>query len=359
MVIGFTKGALLATHFHTLFGKQRLDRLVFMTTLADIAKRAGVTPAVVSRIVNGDGSLRVSKETRSRVEKLITELGYAPNVAAQSLKSARSGTLAFILHDIVNPVYGRILRGAQAEAANRSLAILLGDAAVAPVSNDRLAQLIAGGGVDGVILQSAGEVSDEIILRAARKDTPIVLLQHALDINASLIRLPDTAAAEMATMHLRELGHRRIGCLATLQGLSLTEARLAGWHSSLADGATSDAIIYAPSHSAGGEAAAAELLRSRPDLTALVCFNVVAAVGALRTARSLGRLVPGDLSVIAIHDAPFAGDLAVPLTVIDMPLEEMGRRAVSAVFEPEPVQEVIKSPPRLIQRASTASPRNR
>ena len=329
-----------------------------MATLAEIAKRAGVTPAVVSRIVNSDKTLRVGKETRERVERIIAELEYAPNVAAQSLRSSKSGTLAFILHDVSNPVYGRILQGAQSEATRQGLAILLGDAAVGAESNTRLARMIAGGGVDGVVLQSAGDVSEEILVRSARKETPVVLLQHRLEIEASLIMLPDRAAAEMATRHLRALGHERIGCLATLKDLTMTSARLDGWRAAMEGTADEDAVAYGPSHSKGGHAVASALLARRPDLTALLCFNVVAAVGALRAARALGLSVPRDLSVIAIHDAPFAGDLAVPLTVVDMPLQELGARAVQAAVEAVAVTETIRTPPVLIERESTAAPRS-
>ena len=328
-----------------------------MATLAEIAKRAGVTPAVVSRIVNRDQTLRVAKQTRERVEKIIAELDYAPNVAAQSLRSSKSGTLAFILHDVSNPVYGRILQGAQTEASRQGLAILLGDAAVGAESNTRLAKMIAGRGVDGVILQSAGDLSEEILVRSARKDTPVVLLQHRLDVDASLIMLPDRAAAQLAMQHLRGLGHARIGCLATLQGLTMTTARLEGWRAAMDGNADEDAVAYAPSHSKGGHEVASALLARRPDLTALLCFNVVAAVGALRAARAAGLAVPRDLSVIAIHDAPFAGDLAVPLTVVDMPLQELGALAVQAAVAAETVTKTIGTPPALIERESTTAPR--
>ncbi len=330
-----------------------------MATLAEIAKRAGVSPAVVSRVLNKDTTLRIAKETRERVEAVIRDTNYAPNVAAQSLRSAKSETVAVVFHDIANPVYGEILRGAQEEAERQKKAILLGDAAVGGASGSRLAQMIGGGGVDGLILQASGTRTDALIVQAARQEVPVVLLQTRLDIEAHLILLPDAEAAAMATAHLKGLGHRRIGCLATEPGLTFTEDRMKGWRQEMGGDVDEDCVTHSGPAAAEGEVAAHDLLSRHPDLTGLVCFNAVAAVGALRAARALGRDVPGDLSVIAIHDLKFAADLQVPLTVVRMPLAEMGRASIRTICDPNGARAPttrITTPPELLIRESTAPP---
>ena len=90
-----------------------------MATMAEIAREVGVSQGVVSCVVNKDQTLRISKETRARVESKIVELGYSPNVVAQSLASSRSGAIAVVVHDIANPVYGEILRGASKRPPGR------------------------------------------------------------------------------------------------------------------------------------------------------------------------------------------------------------------------------------------------
>ena len=330
-----------------------------MPTMAQIAKKAGVSSAVVSRVIGNDETLRISQGTRKRVEAAIREMNYAPNVAAQSLASSQSGTIAVIVHDIANPVYGEIMRGAQAEAARQQKAIILGDASAGAASNTRLAQMIRGGGVDGLILQAAGEVSDEFIAGAARKGVPIVLLQANMDVDAHLVRLPDEQAAILATQHLIDLGHSRIGCLATEEGLTFTDARLSGWRKAMADRTHADCIVFSAPNSDAGEAATRELLERRSDISGLVCFNVVAAVGALRIAREKELSVPGDLSIVAIHDVKFAQDLWPPLTVVSMPLREMGQLAVQTVCTPPPEERTslqLETEPRLVVRQSTAPP---
>lgn len=331
-----------------------------MPTMVQIAKKAGVSPAVVSRVIGNDGTLRISPETRERVEAAIREMNYAPNVAAQSLASSRSGTIAVIVHDIANPVYGEIMRGAQAEAARQQKAIILGDASAGAASDTRLAQMISGGGVDGLILQAAGEVSDEHIAGAARKGVPIVLLQANMDVDAHLVQLPDEQATVLATQHLIDLGHSRIGCLATEEGLTFTNARLAGWYKAMATRARADCVVFSAPNPEAGETVMREFLERRPGISGLVCFNVVAAVGALRIAREKGLSVPGDLSIVAIHDFKFAQDLWVPLTVVSMPLREMGQLAVKTVCTPPPEAKTshqLETKPRLVIRQSTAPPR--
>ncbi len=219
--------------------------------------------------------------------------------------------------------------------------------------------MIRGGGVDGLILQGAGEISDTLIAGAVRKAVPIVLLQADMDINAHLGCLPDKEAALLATDHLRDLGHRRIGCLATEAGLTFTDARLSGWLKAMGTDADDALIVHAPPNVTQGELGMQELLERRSDITAVVCFNVVSAVGALRQIKSAGLRVPDNLSVIAIHDLQFAPDLSIPLTVVAMPLSEMGELAVKSICVPQPSPRactILSQRPELIVRKSAAPP---
>ncbi|MDA4848372.1 LacI family DNA-binding transcriptional regulator [Hoeflea poritis] len=328
-----------------------------MATLADIAKAAGVSSAVVSRVINKDPTLRVGKETRERVLEAITALDYSPNIAAKSLRSARSGLIGILLNDITNPVYTEILRGAQAAAVRNGKALLVFDSAMGEESAQRMATLIAGGALDGLIIQASGEVSDSVIARAAARKVPTVLLQADLELDAHMISLPDEDAARIATRHLIENGHRRIACIATAQGMRFTERRLHGWRSALAAVGLDEAgLIFAPSEIDGGEAALAQLTAQAPDATAIMCFNVLSAIGALRGLNRAGRRVPEDVSLIAIHDVPFADVLSTPLTTVAMPLHEMGSYALDVLSREQAVagETVVDKAPKLVRRGSVA-----
>ncbi len=330
-----------------------------MAKLADIAKAAGVSSAVVSRVINKDPTLRVGKETRERVLEAITALDYSPNIAAKSLRSARSGLVGILLNDITNPVYTEILRGAQAAAVKSGKALLVFDSTMGEESAQRLAALIGGGALDGLIIQAAGEVSDSVIARAAARKVPTVLLQTGLDLDAHMISLPDEDAARIATEHLIENGHSRIACLATVEGMRFTERRLKGWRSALAAAGLSESgLIFAASEIDGGETALNALTALAPEFTAILCFNVLSAIGCLRGLNRSGKPVPKDVSLIAIHDVPFADVLSTPLTTVAMPLYEMGSRALEMLSQEQPVgrEMLVDSAPKLIRRSSVSRP---
>jgi len=331
-----------------------------VTTLSVIAREAGVSSAVVSRVINKDPSLRVSKDTRERVLKAVEKLDYSPNIAAQALRSSRTGLIGILLNDVTNPVYAEIMRGAQATAVKNGKALLVFDSAMGEGSAARLATMIGGGALDALIVQAAGEVSDSVLARAAGRKIPTVLLQTGLDIDAHLVCLPDEEAARIATQHLVDSGHTRIGCVATARGMRFTDRRIAGWRTTLRSAGISPSktgIVFAGSSIGEGAGAVADLVTRMPDLTAIACLNVLAAIGVLRGLKLLGRRVPEDVSVVAIHDLPFADMLATPLTTVAMPLREMGAAAVDMVCKAEfNASETVvgDSPPRLVSRRSVA-----
>lgn len=330
-----------------------------MATISDIARAANVSPAVVSRLVNGDSSLRVGAETRSRVLRVIAEMDYAPNAAARSLRSARTGLIALVMHNVTNPAYAEIITGAQHAAAEHGMAVLLGEALDNRGGLKTVNDLIGGGGVDGLILQGAGAATDRSLARAARRRMPTVLLQSGEAETATLLSLPDAEAARIATEHLIGLGHRRIGCIGTVDGLPFTENRKTGWREALARRGISAPpgwYVAAGSDLDAGAAGARRLLESGPEITAVVVCNVVAAIGAMAGFHDAGVTVPEDLSVVALHDNAPARYVRPALTVVRMPMRQLGEAAVRAIRDPEPGARhvVIDEPgPSLVQRQST------
>ncbi len=334
-----------------------------MATNSEIAKAAGVSPAVVSRIVNRDETLRVSEETRARVLKVIEERDYAPNAAARSLKSARAGVVALVVHDLTNPVYAEIIAGAQKAAARHGKALLLGEAADLGDGQSQMEDLIGGGGVDGLILQGAGTEMDRALARAARRAMPTVLLQSGDAKTATLVRMDDEEAGRIATRHLLELGHRDIGFLDVSGGLAFSQGRASGWREAMTAAGiepATDWIGHGGNSFADGAKGIARLLEAAPQLTAVVVGNVVAAVGATAALHDRGCRLPEDFSVIAIHDTDLAAYLRPALSVVRMPLRLLGEEAARlACHEDATTGEVITlaQPPELIVRASTAPPK--
>ena len=331
-----------------------------MATLSDIARAAGVSSAVVSRVINKDPSLRISKATREKVVQAIEDLDYSPNIAAQSLRLSKSGLIGILLHDVTNPVYAEIMRGAQGSAVRHGKALLVFDSAMGEQSASRLAAMMGGGALDGLIIQAAGEVSESVLAKAAGRKIPTIFLQTGLDIEGHLISLPDEEAATIAAAHLIDWGHRRIGCLATAASMRFTKMRLAGWRKALAGAgleAPENAVVYAGPEMAAGELGCAKLIARYPEITAMVCFNVLSAIGALKHLNEIGRRVPEDISIVAIHDIPFADVLSTPITTVSMPLYQMGWSAVDIVCGSlvSASESVVTAPsPRLISRHSVS-----
>ncbi|MDD9746856.1 MULTISPECIES: LacI family DNA-binding transcriptional regulator [Marinovum] len=333
-----------------------------MVTNSQIAKAAGVSPAVVSRIVNGDKTLRVSEETRKRVLELVEEMGYAPNAAARSLRSAKAGMIALVVHDVTNPVYAEIISGAQHAAAAHGKAVLLGEASGETDGAKRIEELIAGNGIDGLILQGAGTAMDKALARAAQRSVPTVLLQSGKARNATLLRLDDEAAGRLATQRLIDAGHRRIGFLGASDSLQFARYRRQGWHLALEENHIPfdpEATEHAASTFREGAEAIAALLDRKPDLTAVVAANVITAIGALSMLLDRGFTVPRDFSVIGIQDAEIAAVFRPALTVVQMPLYALGEKAVNVVCQgPTKSTEILlsDSPLSIVERSTIAAP---
>lgn len=332
-----------------------------MPTIKEVAAVAGVAPSVVSRLLNGDATLRIRPETRARIHDAVARLEYAPNVAARALRAGRSGAVALALHDVVNPVYAEIVAGAQQAAADLDQALFLGDVEGLAQGSGTLTRMIDGGALDGLIMQGASRPSDEVLARFALK-VPTVMLQEDPRAGVTVVGLADEQAARVATEHLLQLGHIRVGCITRMRGTRPARDRLRGWRDAMHQAGLrprrTDWLWGQWTDAEAGARAMGRLLSRSPDLTGVVVCNVVEGIGALSAAAELGYRVPEDLSVIAIHDIPIASFLRPPLTTVRLPLAELGRRAVELLFPKGPTAEtatVITEPaPELVLRGSTA-----
>ena len=331
------------------------------TTLADVAERAGVDKAVVSRVVNADPLLMIRPETRARVEAAIKELDYRPNVAARSLRTARTGTLGLFIPDFANPVYAEIITGAASAALAHGQLLVTGSSSVTGRRTQSYLDLLGQGRVDGLLL--AGDpVSPREQEALDAFGLPYLFVNRRNPGIDRYVILDDGQAAAMAVTHLIELGHTRIAHIAGPGRADTATRRRAGYEQALRSHGLSvddDLVVTADYTPEGGAEAVRQLLASGVDPTALFVANVASAIGVLRALRDAGKDVPGDVSVIAVHDLPLVGYLAPPLTTVRMPLRELGARAVDLLLATDPsapITEVVTTPIELVVRQSTAPP---
>jgi LacI family transcriptional regulator len=331
-------------------------------TIYEVARKAGVSTATVSRALNGSGPL--SPATRAAVDAAVRELGYRPNKVARSLVTRSTQTLALMLPDITNPFYPGLVAGVQEAARRRGHLVLLctadgdpdGEAAYLDLLRERL---VDGALVDGLALRG------ERLAAMVRAGFPIVSLDRELDApGIPLVQADHHGGARLATAHLLGLGHRRIAHVTGADGLGITAARLAGYREALTAGGVKPRkrlVAAGDFTEAGGAAAVGRLLDSGERFTAVFAANDLSAVGALRALRERGLRVPRDVSVVGFDDLALCEWVAPALTTVRQPAGGIGVRATEVLLdliaggEAPPAPVVL--PTELVERASTAAAR--
>lgn len=328
-------------------------------TLADVAQASGVALSTASRILNGESGHRVAAATRDRVLAVAQRLSYRPNALARGLRTARTYTLGIAVPQLENPVFPQIIVGAEAAARERGYSLLISHVAESDTESRTYERLAGVSRVDGLLVAT---LEDETRLAAALATTskPFVVLNRKLRGVDNHAVFDSFAAAEMATAHLIGLGHRRIAHLAgRLQGYNGTR-RLAGFRAALRSaGIPRDArlVMQAGYTFEGGEIAMRELLQRTARPTGIVAATMLAAAGAMKVLHAEGVAIPGEMSIVAIHDATIADMLYPPLTTVRLPLQELGASATRGLvdlIEGKATRVAISLPPQcLVLRAST------
>lgn len=331
-------------------------------TLERVAREAGVHAATAATILNSaGGNTRVSPGTRERVLEVAGRLGYRPNRLAQSLRRQKSLTIGFLGGSVENPFFAHLatqLERVLLEAGYDLLMVMDGGR----YRDDRaLLETLLSRGVDGVIFWS-GRDSEGRRLAETGTSIPITLVGYPSDRLDSVA--PDFAAGvDLALRHLWSNGHRRIAyfCPRESQHMWTGDQREDAYHSTMAAlGGTPRVISYdSPLFDIGlAREAAQSLARSGDVPDALFCFNDIAALGAVMGLRRAGLSVPEDVAVAGFDDVPIGAEMDVPLTTVDMPMDELCRAAVGLTIRrltedsaPEP--QLVRLTPRLIVRASS------
>lgn len=331
-----------------------------MATLTEIARRAGVSVSVASRVINGDPNVRARPETRQRVLDAAKELNYTANYAGRALRLARSRAIALVTPSVSSPLFADLLGGATDAAESEGYTLLIGRSERIVAGSDTLKRLVGEGRVDGFVLQRADDLSDQALENLVANDARFVLVTSRTPGRKGSVILDDVAGARLATEHLISLGHRRIALIGGIPSSDIARRREHGYASALHEAGLRrrEALVrrwgYSPELAAQ---AAQSLVEARP--TGIVVSNVNGAVGALTALRRMAVEVPGDVSVVAYHDEWVAEHTWPPLTTVKMPYYEVGVQAVRlliAQLSGSPPQDIVVTDPApvLVQRMSTA-----
>ncbi|MEV6103734.1 LacI family DNA-binding transcriptional regulator [Streptomyces sp. NPDC051940] len=308
-------------------------------TVTDVAKRAGVSTATVSRVLNRN--YPVAGATRERVETAMRELGYVVNAHARALAGASGRTVGIIVTDVIDPFFAYIARGVEQQAAQGGRLCLVCCTHGDPKRELAYIDLMHERRADAVIVVG-GSVADrtytsELARRARELDaggSKLVLCgRPSLGDRTPTVSVEydNEGGAFAITDHLLTQGHERILYLGGPPGLSTTRDRLAGHRRALElRGVTPDPALEQPGafSRAFGYRRLTELMRDGLEFTAVFAANDIVAAGALQALEEAGIRVPRDVSLVGYDDVPVAQELRPRLTTVHVPLEEMGRQAV-------------------------------
>jgi LacI family transcriptional regulator len=331
-----------------------------MTTIRDVAKRAGVSVKTVSRVINSEPM--VGQRTRARVRQAVQELGYTPNVLAQRLARGRSMTILLLFNDATWAYLGYVLYGSLAVARPAGYSIVTHQFEPAdPSYRQDVLDMVAQRRVDGILFTPPCDNAPELLDDLSRQGTPCVrLTPHNRQLPLPHVTASDRAGARDATRYLLALGHRRIGLVAGNRAHSASSERLAGFREALdAAGVPFDAELVQVGDWSfqSGMAGARGLLALRPRPTAIFAGNDDMAAGVLSVARQQRLAVPDDLSVIGFDDIPLARQVSPPLTTVRQPILELAQLAcrvlVDAMAGRAPARLHHELPTELVIREST------
>lgn len=341
-------------HAHTLFP--------VVTTIRDVAKRAGVAPITASRALSDSGY--VSAETRARVLHAAAELNYIPNMLANSLRSNRTQTLALVLSDISNPFWTTVARGVEDEASRCGFTVIYCNTDAGEAKQAQYISMLLRRRIDGVLLVPASSAAESVRALQAQH-VKVVVLDHVLqDVKVDVVRGASCEGARSLVDHLIGLGHRHIALLTAAAELFTARERALGYCEALqaAHIPVDERLMFYGSYTVESGAALAEsILELQPLPTAIFAANNFLAAGALRTLYRHGLRVPDDLSLASFDDLPFEYLLNPVLTVVKQPAYELGSTAARLLLQrilhpDDSALQAIVLPTQMVIRTSTAPP---
>ncbi|OGB91840.1 MAG: hypothetical protein A3H39_08800 [candidate division NC10 bacterium RIFCSPLOWO2_02_FULL_66_22] len=332
-------------------------------TIGDVARRAGVSRATVSRVLNEYPHVR--PQVRTDVQRAIRALRYRPDQVARSLARRETKTLGLVVADITNPFYAETARAIVETARGHGYHVILCNTDNLHRLQEEYVEVLRQRRVDGIIFGSVF-LDDPVVEGLVEAGYPCVMYNRRLRSGrGNYIVLDNASASHDLTRHLLDLGHRHIGFITGLRDLSTASERLRGYRAALrAAGLPADPRLMRPGafKAEMAQRAAQELLKLPRRPTAIMAGNDLMALGVMQAAGDLGLRVPEDLAVVGFDDIEIAAHRQIQLTTMAQQKAEMGRMAVVWMLEiirdprryrREPLQQIL-TPTLVVRRTCGA-----
>ena len=309
-----------------------ISKTTKVATLHDVARKVGVSPRTVSRVVNDEGGY--SQATRERILEAIEELRYRPNLLARGLISGRSGTVGLVGRDMSDHFFAATANGIQQTAREAGRTMFFASTGGDADRQGEVLNSLWSHAVDGVVVFPVAGSNDQLA-DYGRRGLPVVVVDDSVDApNIACVGFDFEAAARLGVQHLLDTGRRRIAMVASTLSPPTGRDRERGFHASVAqaDDARGELVRAQPTV-AGGEAALGQLLELQPDLDGIFAHNDLAAIGAMRAARAHARRVPEDLAVVGVGDIDISALVTPALTTIGLDPARLVRAATRALHQ--------------------------
>lgn len=328
--------------------------------IKDIAKKAGVSSATVSRALSKPEL--VSAKNREKVLQAVAETGYTPNRFGASLRTQKSRNVVVVMPDITNQVNAGIIRAIEYEAGKQGYSVLLGDTQNKVERELHYGDLVSSGQADGILV-----FTPRIPFRLSKSQIdqkaypPMVNSCEEIDSDEIYkVIIDNNAGGKKAVQHLLDLGHKKIAAILGPNRTPSTVQRLAGYTEALQDAGIEiidDYIITGDYGHESGISAMQQLLSLKERPTAVFCFSDDMAIGAMNALSEAKIRIPQDISIIGFDDITYAKLVSPKLTTIRQPLEEIGKQSMRLLFEllqdKQPTQKKIELDFELVHRQST------
>ena len=344
--------------------KKASNRRLASVSIRDVAKRAGVSIATVSRAVNHISS--VDPDLAKRVWKAVEEVGYVPNPQARALVSGRSRILGLIVSEITNPFFPELVQEFESLAVSQGYEVMIGSTNYDPVRTESLIRRMLQRSVDGVAVMTFG-IEEDLVKKLVESEYPLVFIDAGPKLpNIRVLKVNYAEGIREAVQHLAALGHRSIAFISGPLRLRSAVARRDAFLDAMAELglAVPEEDLIEGDHTMEGGMAAIERVVSRQELpTAVMCSNDMTAIGVLHGLYRTTNKVPADISVVGFDDIHLSQFVLPPLTTVQMSCRALAATAIQALRagiepdHPKAAQKEWHIPTHLVVRQSSAFPR--
>lgn len=300
-----------------------------MAGIRDVARQAGVSPATVSRVING--TTPVAADKRERVLRAIEEMGFVPNEVARSLFKKSSKTIGVIIPSIRNPYFTQLADVIDAAAKERGYRIVLYNVHH-DLDQERAAlQMLAAANADGVIVASNNEALQEELVNYQMPVVVVDALFQTRQVNAYLY-CDYYQGGRLAAEHLSACGCRNLVCIRGVQGLYTAQARYEGYRDYCREHGLTEQVVECDYDFEAGLSMTEELLERFPQVDGIVACNDMVAISVYKILHKRNIAVPDQIQLVGFDDIHLASLISPELTTIHQPIDAMGRRAVEVIL---------------------------